>query len=83
MNHLRLDRMCDCNIGVENAEHYSFNCYLFSDLKVSLFRATRQFHALSIDKMSFGSSSANLTFDQNCLLFEVVHTYIKTTKRFK
>ena len=81
MNHLRLDPICDCNNGVENAEHYFFNCFRFSDLRTSLFRATRQFHPLSIDKILF--CNANLTFGQNCLLFEAVHTYIKNTKRFK
>ena len=81
MSHLRLDPICDCYSGVKNAEHFFFffNCYRFSDLRISLFRATRQFHPLSIDKILFGS--ANLPFDQNCLLFEAVHTYIKNTKR--
>ena len=81
MNHLRLVQICDCNNGVENAEHYFFNRYRFSDLGLLLFRATREFHPLSIDKILFGS--AYLTFDQNCLFFEAVKRYIKNTKRFK
>ena len=81
INHLRLDPMCDCYTGVENAEHYFFKCHRYSDFRISLFRATREFHPLNINKLLFGS--ADLTFDQNCLLFEEVQTYIKNTKRFK
>ena len=81
INHLRLDPMCDCYTGVENAEHYFFKCFIYSDFRIWLFRATREFHPLNINKLLFGS--ADLTFDQNCLLFEEVQTYIKNTKRFK
>ena len=81
INHLRLDPMCDFYTGVENAEHYFFKCHRYSDFRISLFRATREFHPLNTNKLLFGS--ADLTFDQNCLLFEEVQTYIKNTKRFK
>ena len=73
--------MFDCYTGVENAEHYFFlmsSLFRFQDLA---FRATREFHPLNINKLLFGS--ADLTFDQNCLLFEEVQTYIKNIKRFK
>ena len=67
--------MCDCNTRVENAEHYFFKCHRYSDFRISLFRATREFHPLNINKLLF--DSADLTFDQNCLLFKGVQTYIK------
>ena len=62
MKHLRLDPMCDCYNRVENAEHYLFKCYRFSDLRITLFRATKEFLPLNIDRLFFGS--AYLTFDQ-------------------
>ena len=79
INHLRLDPMCDCYTGVENAEHYFFKCHRYSDFRISLFRATREFHPLNTNKLLFGS--ADLTFDQNCLLFEEVQTYEKKKKK--
>ena len=67
INNLRLDPMYDCNTGVENVEHYFFKCHCYSDFRISLFRATREFQPLNINKQLLGS--ADLTFDQNCLLF--------------
>ena len=51
------------------------------DLRISLFRATREFHPLNIDKLFFGN--AEFSFDHICLSFEEVQTYIENTKRFK
>ena len=45
------------------------------------FSSNKEFHPLNINKLLFGST--DLTFDQNCLLFEEVQTYIKNTKRCK
>ena len=76
MNHLRLDPVCDCNNGVENDEHFFFfKCYTYSDLRIWIFRAKREFQPLDIDKLLLGS--VELTFDQNCIFFEAADSYIK------
>ena len=72
--------MCECGNKIENAEHYFFKCSRYKDIRTSLFRATKAFHPLSVLKLLFGI--ANLTYNQNCLLFEAVHLYIKDSKRF-
>ena len=79
-NHLRLDPTCECGNEIENAEHYFFKCSRYKDIRTSLFRAARAFHPLSVHKLLFGI--ANLSYNQNCLLFETVHLYIKDSKRF-
>ena len=79
-NHLRLDPTCECGNEIENAEHYFFKCSRYKDIRTSLFRAARAFHPLSVHKLLFGI--ANLSYNQNCLLFENIHLYIKDSKRF-
>ena len=80
LNHLRDSPMCNCNSGPEDAEHFFFNCMLFSAQRLELFRNTRMFHPLSTQKLLFGIPI--LTVEENERLFLEVQKYLKNTKRF-
>ena len=80
LNHLKLDSICDCRNGVENAEGYFFKCRRYSDIRIMLFQSTRTLHPLNTKKYLFGDE--NLNNDENHLLFEAVQLYIKQSSRF-
>ena len=52
----------------------------FSNQRILMFRETRPFHPLSVNYLLFGNPI--LSNDDNTLLFQAVHRYIKNTKRF-
>ena len=79
-NHLRESPECDCGYEIENAEHYLFQCNLFTDQRVQMFNLIRKFHPLSVNKLLLGDSSLNDTDNEN--IFEAVQQFIKNTRRF-
>ena len=71
---------CTCSTEIENAEHYFLKCTNFINQRVTLFNATRKFHPLNINTLLFGNSQ--LSIEENSVIFESVHEFIKQTKRF-
>ena len=65
---------CTCNV------HFFFDCEMYTNQRVTLFRSTRFVHPLSIDKVLFGDS--NISIEENISLVKAVHQYIKDTSRF-
>ena len=80
VNHLSNHCRCQCGHEREDAEHYLFQCNLFTNARLTLFRATRHLHPQSPNKLLFGSTEFNN--DENTLIFLAVQTYIKDTRRF-
>ena len=79
-NHLRPNPVCFCNVSNENAYHYFFSCNYYRNQREELFRSTRNYHPLSIDKLIYGDNS--LTPEDNLIIFSAVQQFIKSTKRF-
>ena len=79
-NFLSLTPYCACNDDIESASHYFLDCRLYTESRIELFRQTRDFHPLNINKMLFGDET--LTANQNIQLFNAVQQFIKTSKRF-
>ena len=66
INHLSPSPTCSCSEEVEDAEHYFFRCSHFINERISLFRSTRNFNPLNVNKLLFGNE--NLT-PEEMLLF--------------
>jgi hypothetical protein len=79
-NHLREDPFCQCDIVIENAEHFFFKCNRYVEQRIILFRETRSYHPLNIDTLLFGRE--NLEYEDNVVIFESVQKFVKTTHRF-
>ena len=79
-NHLRNDSICACGNSNESSLHFLLECERFGNQRILMFRETKPFHPLSVNYLLFGKS--NLSNDENTLLFQAVHRYIKNTKRF-
>ena len=71
---------CSCSEEVEDAEHYFFRCSHFINERIALFRSTRNFNPLNVNKLLFGNE--NLTPEENVTIFKAVQTFIKDTRRF-
>ncbi|MCG7876809.1 MAG: reverse transcriptase family protein [Candidatus Thiodiazotropha endolucinida] len=79
-NHLLINPLCECKLENEDAEHYFFRCPKYTNQRVIMFTATHNFHPLNLDILLYGN--AQLTFEQNMIIFNAVHSYIKNTGRF-
>ena len=79
-NHLSLDPYCACLTECEDAEHYLLRCKKIENQRVILFNSTRNFHPLNIDILLFGNSI--LSYEQNMIIVNAVHEFIKQTGRF-
>ena len=60
---------------------FFFSCRIHQQARIELFTPTRDSHPFNIYQLLIVEDS--LTIDQNILLFEAVHQYIKNTKRFE
>ena len=80
INHLSPSPTCSCSEEVEDAEHYFFRCSHFINERIALFRSTRNFNPLNVNKLLFGNE--NLTPEENVTIFKAVQTFIKDTRRF-
>ena len=79
-NHVSNTDKCEhCNV-VENAGHYFFRCSIYINQRTHLFTATRMFHPLNTQLLLFGNNQ--LSLQQNIIIVEAVHQYIKSTRRF-
>ena len=79
-NHIRDTPTCDCGYETENAEHYIFNCKLYINQRIQLFRNTRPYHPLSTNKLLYGNEL--YSDEENAYIFAEVQNFIKNTNRF-
>ena len=79
-NHLKPRPLCNCNLEIENAEHFFFRCPKYVNERVKLFHETRDFHPLNINLILFGDG--NISLESNTTIFRSVQNYIKHTSRF-
>ena len=80
INHLSPSPICNCSEEVEDADHYFFRWSHFINERIALFRSTRNFNPLNVNKLLFGNE--NLTPEENVTIFKAVQTFIKDTRRF-
>ena len=79
-NHLKPRPLCNCNLEIENTEHFFFRCPKYVNERVKLFHETRDFHPLNINLILFGDG--NISLESNTTIFRSVQNYIKHTRRF-
>ena len=72
---------CRCNSGcVENAQHFLLNCRLYREQRIELYDTVSQYCNITLDVLLCGDES--LSFETNVIVFEAVHKYIQSSKRF-
>ena len=75
------DPLCRCNSGsVENAQHFLLNCRLYREQRIELYDAVSQYCNITLDVLLYGDES--LSYETNISVFEAVHKYIQSSKRF-
>lgn len=79
-NQLRDNPYCICSESIETAEHFFFTCNMYTNIRQNLFHSTRLFHPLSIELLLVGSDQ--LSYNDNVLIIDAVHSFIKASKRF-
>lgn len=82
-HHLIASPLCQkCFLEVEDSKHYFLHCPLYASQRKSLFDYMNDNSIpITIKNLLFGSDK--LTFQNNLLLFDKIHFYIKSTNRFK
>lgn len=80
VNHVSNFNHCTLCLVPETAEHYFFRCRRYTNERILLFRETRALHPLNTNMLLFGRP--DLSYEQNIIIVEAVHKFIKTTKRF-
>ena len=71
---------CLCGSNNESVEHYFFVCNRYTNSRTELINSVTQICEVNLNVLLYGNLS--LTLDQNKLIFEYVHKYIKDSKRF-
>ena len=79
-NYLRPDPICSCQTEPENAEHYLFRCNKYNGQRLVLIISLRNYLPLRLEVLL--SENQNLTEEDNTVIFEAVHTFIRTSTRF-
>lgn len=79
-NHLKPTAICDCQLEIENAEHYFFRCERYNEQRLRFFHLSRKFHPLGVNLVLYGSD--NWSENDNLQLFTYVQQYIRDTARF-
>ena len=74
--------LCQCGTGTEDVRHYLMSCPLYHVQRNILFDSFASFD-IDISHRVLLEGADQLTFNQNKMLFSMVHTYIKSTGRFQ
>ena len=78
--HVRDNPSCICGASCENDFHFFIQCPCYTEQRNVLRSAIAHLSPLQLNTLLHGDS--NLTLDQNKVVFDAVHTFIKTTERF-
>ena len=74
----------NCTDFIEDAYHYFFVCSRYATFRFTLFQSiqniTGNIYQPELELLLYGHP--NYTLNVNIKIFEAVHTYIATTKRF-
>ena len=76
---LLINPFCNCNLEIENAEHYFFRCPNYLNERTRLFNETCTY-PINLDILLYGV--VEMSLELNMSLFKSVQTYIKDTGRF-
>ena len=71
---------CQCGALAENPYHYFFECANYQDQRDSLFQSISDINDIQLNTLLFGNPELSLV--QNQTIFEAVHKFINSTKRF-
>ena len=71
--------LCQCGVN-ETSKHYLLVCPLFSIQRQVLFNTVSPITNCNLKTLLFGDD--NLSMELNKTIFQAVHTYISSTKRF-
>ena len=71
---------CQCGALSENTHHCFFECPNYQTQRDPLFQSLSDLNDIELNTLLFGN--AELSLVQNQTIFEAVHKFIKTTKRF-
>ena len=78
--HVTDSSQCDCGALVENAQHYFLECPFFNENRISLFNQIGELTIINTNILLYGNAELNM--DENKRVFDAVHEYIISTKRF-
>ena len=73
-------QMCPCGAPVENTFHFLMECPLYIIHRDVMHNVVLKFAPFTTKTLLSGCD--NCTYEENCMIFDAVHTYIKDTKRF-
>ena len=71
---------CDCGFHNETPRHYFLECPLHAGSRMNLLNEINQLTDCNINIILFGDRKLNL--ENNKLIFQSVHKYMKDTHRF-
>ena len=75
---------CSCGFKKESSFHYFFRCSKYDEQRAVLFQTINSVSppniCITLQLLLFGDPK--LSFTQNCKVFDAVHKYLITTKRF-
>ena len=71
---------CACGNNLESPGHFFLECPLYAGPRAKLVENVRNITDCNINMLLFGKK--NLNFIQKSLIFQSVHEFIKTSKRF-
>ena len=78
--HVKDDCRCACGHSVESPKHYFLECPLHAGPRADLMQTINEITDCNINILLFGNKELN--FEQNCIIFQSVHKFIKDTNRF-
>ena len=78
--HVIPSSLCDCGYEDETPIHFFFTCPLYNQQRAELHNSIIQLTTFSLHTLLYGDN--NLTHNENKLLFDAVHKFIKDTNRF-
>ena len=79
--HVINNSSCNCGAPVENAHHFFTECPRYINQRIILFAKINGITEITTSHLLYGDST--LSLDLNKRVFEAVHDYIDSTKRFE
>ena len=74
---------CRCGPQTEDVHHFFFVCPLYTDIRRDMLNEINEFMQWqNIDIILLTCGDENLTYADNCRLFDIVFNFIKKSKRF-
>ena len=71
--------LCECG-SVESAQHYFFECPLYDHIRPLFITSISNHTMATVHTVLYGDDSKD--YDTNIKIFEIVHKYIESSKRF-